>query len=71
MQDRCRVSMEHFRQPRPDSGLDFQVKGLQTFQVVPSSLASGSQLGLKQTSSVHFPLKNLHENYYKIGAFVL
>jgi len=32
--------MAHIRQPRPDSGLGFQVKVLETFQVVPSLLGS-------------------------------
>ena len=39
---RCRTSMAHTRQSRPDSGLGFQVKVLKTFQVVPSSLGSGT-----------------------------
>jgi hypothetical protein len=32
------ANLAHIRQSRPDSGLGFQVKVLQTFQVVPSSL---------------------------------
>ena len=32
--------MAHIRQPRPDSGLGFQAKVLETFQGVPSSLDS-------------------------------
>ena len=32
---RCRANMAHMRQSRPDSGLGFQVKVLQTFKVVP------------------------------------
>jgi len=31
----------HIRQSRPDSGLGFQAKVLENFQVVPSSLGSG------------------------------
>ena len=38
---RCRSNMAHARQSRPDSGLDFQVKVLEPFSVVPSSLGSG------------------------------
>ena len=34
--DRCRASMAPTRQLRPDSGLGFQVKVLQTSKVVPS-----------------------------------
>ena len=33
--------MAHIRQSRPDSGLGFHVKVLQTFQVVPSSFGGG------------------------------
>ena len=32
---RCPADMAHIRQPRPDSGLGFQVKFLKTFQVFP------------------------------------
>ena len=39
---RCRANMAHVPQSRPDYGLDFQVDVLQTFQSVPSSLASGT-----------------------------
>jgi len=39
---RSRANMAHTRQSRPDSGLDFQVKVLTTFRVVPSSLGSVS-----------------------------
>ena len=35
--------MEHIRQSRPDPGLHFQVKVLETFQVVPSFLESGEK----------------------------
>jgi len=38
--------MAHRRQPRPDSGLGFQVKVLQIFQVVPSTLGSGRTLNV-------------------------
>jgi len=34
--------MAHIRQPRPDFGLGFQVKVLETFPVVPTSLGSGA-----------------------------
>jgi len=37
---------EDIRQPRPDSGHGFQVKVLETLNVVPSSLGSGSEEGL-------------------------
>jgi hypothetical protein len=33
--------MEQIRQSRPDTGLGFKVKALQTFQVVTSSIGSG------------------------------
>ena len=32
-----RENMAHIRRPRPDSGLDFEVKVLKHFQVVPCS----------------------------------
>ena len=38
---RCHVKMAHVRQSRPDFGLGFRVKILQTFRAVPSSLGSG------------------------------
>ena len=38
-----RANMEHIRQSRPDSGLDSEVKGLKNFEVVPSSLRSGTK----------------------------
>ena len=31
VEGRCRANLEHIRQSRPDSGLDFQVKVLATF----------------------------------------
>jgi len=37
--------MAHVRQSGPESGLDFQIKVLKTFQVVPSSLGSGGGAG--------------------------
>ena len=37
--------MAHVRQSRPGSGLGFQVKGLNTFQLVLASLGSGSDMG--------------------------
>ena len=40
---RCRENMARVRQSRPDSGLGFQVKVLETFQVVSSSL--GNDIG--------------------------
>ena len=43
-QDRFQANMAHIRQSRPDSGLGFQVKGLVTFQAVPSSLGSGRSI---------------------------
>jgi len=38
---RCRAKTAHIRQSRPDPGLVFQVKVLETFQGVPSCLGSG------------------------------
>jgi len=38
---RCRANMAHVRQSRPDSGIGFQVKVPEMFQVVPCSLGSG------------------------------
>ena len=38
-------NMAHLRQPRPDSGLAFQVKGMKSFLVVPSSLGNGVGVG--------------------------
>ena len=37
---RCLANMAHIRQSRPDYGLGFQVKGLATFEMVPSWLGS-------------------------------
>jgi len=37
--------MAHIRQPRPESGLGFQVKDLEIFSVVPSALGSGEEEG--------------------------
>ena len=42
---RCRANVAHMSQSRPDSGLGFQVKVLQTFSVVHSPLGSGSHRG--------------------------
>ena len=39
--NRCRASVEHVRQSKLDSGLGFQVKFLESFQVVSSSLGIG------------------------------
>ena len=39
--DRYRANMAHIRQPRPNSGLDFQVRALEPFRVVASSLGRG------------------------------
>ena len=38
---RCRANMAYIRQSRPDSGLGFQVKVVEAFQLVLSSLGSG------------------------------
>ena len=38
---RCRANLANTRQSRPDADLDFQLKVLQTFQVVPALLGSG------------------------------
>jgi len=38
---RFRANMAHIRQARPNSGLGFEVKVLETVQVVPSSPRSG------------------------------
>ena len=43
---RCRANMAHLRQSSPDYGLAFQLKVLETFQAVPSSLGSGKMLQL-------------------------
>jgi len=37
---RCRAKMAQIRQSRPDSGRDFPMKVINTFEVVPSSLGS-------------------------------
>ena len=47
--------MAHVRQSRPDSGLGFQVKVLEAFQGVPSSLKSG----LKTNDPKHETLSRL------------
>ena len=43
---RCRANVAHVRQSRPDSGLGFQVKVLNTLQGVPFSLGSGQPQNL-------------------------
>ena len=40
---RRRANVEHIRQSRPNSGLNFQTNVLLTFQVVPSSFGSGGE----------------------------
>ena len=37
---RCGANIAHIGQSRPDSGLDFQIKVLDTFEVVPPTLGS-------------------------------
>jgi len=56
---RCRANMARKRQSRPDFGLGFQVKVLKTFEVVPSSLGSGSpgslcERGLSSSSLLYY-----------------
>ena len=41
---RCRANTAHRRQSGPDSGLGVQEKVHKTFEVVPSSLGSGSTI---------------------------
>ena len=41
---RCRANMTHIRQPMPNSGLGFQGKILETFQVAPVLLGRGQDL---------------------------
>jgi len=48
--NRCRANMAHTRQSRPHSGLGFQGKVVETFQVVPSSLGSGTTGAFPGTS---------------------
>ena len=50
---RCQENMAHIRESRPDSGqsrpdssLGFQVRALETFDVVPSLLGSGPETAL-------------------------
>ena len=38
---RCRANMAHIRQTRPDSGLDFQLQVLETFQAIPPHVEAG------------------------------
>jgi len=52
---RCRANMAHVRRSRPDSGLDFLVKVLATFQVVPSSLESGRRVPAPQGRTLYGP----------------
>ena len=42
MRMRSRANVAPIRQSRPDSGLGFQVRVLETISVVPSSLGNGS-----------------------------
>jgi len=39
----CCADMAHLREPEPDFGLGFQIKDLEAFQVVPSSLERGTR----------------------------
>ena len=50
----CRANMAHKRQPMPDYGLGFQVKGLEPFQVVLSLLGSGLHLNHSQGWNNYF-----------------
>ena len=47
---RCPANMARIRLVRPDYGLAFQVKVLEIFQVVPSSLGSGDAY---ETECIH------------------
>ena len=50
---RCQAIMAHLRLSRSDSALDFQVKVLQTFQVVPASLGGRwKQIHLKSSVAI-------------------
>ena len=51
----------HMRQPRPDSGLDFQVKVSQPFQGVPFSLGSDQPGGNAPGDTT--PCKSLRSSY--------
>ena len=42
-QVRCPANSAHIRQSGPDSGLGFQAKFIETFEVVPFSLGSGQE----------------------------
>jgi len=44
--DRCRANVAHIRQSGPDSGHGFKAKVHKIFVVVPSSVGSGSPMGL-------------------------
>ena len=48
--DGCQANMARVTQSGPDSGLGFQIKVLETFQVVLSSLGSGWGVALGRTS---------------------
>jgi len=50
--------MASIRQSRPDSGLDFQIKVLRTFEVVPSSLGSGVKWYLQRRQRKMFCEEN-------------
>ena len=52
---RCQANMAQIRQTRPDSGLGFQVKVLKTFEVVPPSLGSGTQVAERTHSKSSEP----------------
>jgi len=47
---RCRANMAHMRQSRPDSGLGFQVKVLETFELASSSLGSAGGVRVQSIS---------------------
>ena len=61
------ANMARIRESRPDSGPVFQVKVLTTFQVVPSSLGSGSGRWAGGTARVNFacqlPVSTLRVNF--------
>ena len=59
----CRANIAHIRYPRPYYGIGFQVKGLETFDIVVASLGSGNP-GQDQDSPILFISHNVLMNEF-------
>jgi len=61
--------MAHTRQSRPDSGLSFQVEGLQSLLVVPSSLGSGWGDLIAESICGRYSVRGVQVNSDPVGNF--